>query len=48
MRGNECKRQNGEKAGKVSNMFQFIDDLTAINGGSEIEKIYHEIDPLEL
>ena len=47
MRGNE--RQNGKiQAGKFSNMFWFIDDLTAINGGKEIEKIYHEIDPIEL
>lgn len=29
-------------------MFHIIDDLAAINGGGEFEKVYHAICPLEI
>ena len=33
---------------KFRNMFQFIDNQTAINVGGQFEKVYHEIYPTEL
>ena len=36
------------QARKFCDNFQFIDNLTAIIGGGEFEKIYHEIYPPEL
>lgn len=40
------ERKDLIQARKVSNMFQFINDLTAISDGCEFDKIYPDIYPL--
>ena len=44
----KTKRRNLIQSRKCSNMFQFIDNLPAINDSGEFENVYHEIYPTEL